>query len=231
MKNKMNNLKKLTDNALMNRVYSPNKVVSNEAANELIYRNAPLTSTEGILRFMAPKESKPGVHEFGNYVKEKKFKVFDLQGREITSYVQDEDKEDTFDNAREKNGQFKLDGKSRLYLPSVKDTAVRAPSRKIYDCVIQIFELAGLKTIYGKNPTEVNLWEEHKEKTHIDLSFSDGKFSHRDDFYYNIHKLNSMNLEQFISMNNISKKSVQEIYNWYEEFRPYRKSKGESILK
>ncbi len=222
----MNNLKNLTDEALMNRVYSSNGTISNEAANELIYRKAPLNSTDGILRMMAPKNSKPGVHEFGNYVKEKKLKVFDLQGREITSYVQDDNNENTFENAREKNGQFKLDGKSKLYLPSVEDTAVRTPSRKVYDKVMQIFELAGLKTIYGEVPTEANFWEDYKEKTHINLSFSDGKFLHTDDFPYKNHKSNSMNLEQFLSMNNISKKSAEEIYNWYEEFRPYRLSKG-----
>jgi len=203
-------MKDLSEAFLMRRIDSLNKRISNEAVDELIHRNAPIDSTEYFLNLMAKEGSKPGVHEFGEYVSEKKI-----------------------EDLRDKNSFFTLgeDGKPKLYLKSFNKNAVHTSTQEEYDFLMQFYESGKWKGMGNKLPTELNYWKNYEDRTHVDLETNSNLFSQSEKGYYDVHRWSIVSLDDFMKMQKISDYVSKKINEWFEEFHPYRKSKGESILK
>ena len=120
---------------------------------------------------------------------------------------------------------------SKIILTPLEKTAVFVPAQKKYNVLMQVYEAGSWKWCNGYLPTKDNCWKDYKEETCVDMgmNFITKKevgvgYGNRE--FYNEQNYNIISVKKFYEMQKITNKTLKELENWFEEYKPNRKSKG-----
>ena len=120
---------------------------------------------------------------------------------------------------------------SKIILTPLKKTAVSVPTQEKYDVLMQVYEAGGWKWSNKDLPTEYNCLVNYKEKTCINAGVDfftgeKGMVEYCDRKVYNKENWRIISQQEFYKIQKITNKTLKELENWFEEYKPNRKSKG-----
>jgi len=108
-----------------------------------------------------------------------------------------------------------LEGKPKITLKELKETAVNTLTQEIYNTLMQVYECGGWKWYGGDLPTQDNYWTYYKGKTCIRVK---NEFSYEDEKYYRKtigYKI--ISTKRFYKIQNITPDMLGEINKWFKE--------------
>lgn len=120
-------------------------------------------------------------------------------------------------------GPTGLEGK--ITLRKQEHTLIRVPTQEKYDTLMQILDAAGWKWYNGESPIsiKINRWLKYEKFTCIT---AENSFSLRV-YPEEISELESVyTLKSFCKYNNITRRTIKELNEWYNTNYPDRKCKG-----
>ena len=115
------------------------------------------------------------------------------------------------------------EGKPKLDLTPIEKTTVYTPTQGDYWDLMRVYELGGWRWRGGKLPTEINSWNNFKEKTYIDAGvdypsgvYNDGEFGFANREFYLEKGLGIISSQEFYDKQRITSEMLQEINEWFD---------------
>ncbi len=125
-------------------------------------------------------------------------------------------KKNTMNQRTPKKNKLERDseGKPKITLKELKETAVNMPTQEKYDTLMQVYECGEWRWIGGNLPTQGNLWNMYWEKTCVSVKSRFGYGNEK--CYRKTMRYKVISIKKFCKMQNITPDMFREIKNYFE---------------
>ena len=127
--------------------------------------------------------------------------------------------------------EYDENGKPKLELIILEETAVHVPTLEEYDTLMQIYDCAGRIWRSGDLPTDYQAWHDYEENTCIQVQDYKGNLDSPKFGYMDVESCkdscwNIISFQEFCEIQGITPEMIKELNTYFEKHNPDRKSKG-----
>jgi hypothetical protein len=118
-------------------------------------------------------------------------------------------------------------GKPVIELVTLENFAVRVPTRKEYDTLMQICESGNFRWSKNESATECDYWRIYENKTIITMQNIlkyDNNYDNKE--WYKEYNWKIRSLPYFCNIQKITSEIINKLNHYYDKSQPYRASKG-----